>query len=483
MSADEIAALERTMDAAAPAQWLPALKKALDDSSRHGTGPSPLSDDRVARALDKAIALASSDWELLCVRGTIRAGRSDFEGARADFDRAVALAPGSARPYSDRAYLHTRQGDWTSALADLDRAAALSNGQSRALDRGLVLLSLGRAPEARSEFAKAAAASRDPEAQFHLGRSLLVEGKNKEAFAALRAALEQSGPDSSRRRSYELLAAIAQTAALAAASGASAPGESFMKDARKKSAKDGKGCLWLFGVGIDRPYEITLNTIMALKRCDAVYTQAETRELRELLEAIHPRVHQIALAGSGRDPQELVWKSVQAELDRGSQTAYVTYGHPMLFGEGNAMAKRCKQAGYPYRVTTAPSSIDGILTMLQDDLDICERGFSVANARSLLEPGVGADPSSAAIILGINRLMEVGTFSDFCGLLEAAYPKDHRLFGLKCADGYREQTRVELTVGELRAKERSLDPALTLYLPAARGPEVRPAKAAKRASR
>lgn len=476
MSADDIAALERTMDAAAPAQWLPAFKKALDESSRHGTGPSPLSDDRVARALDKAIALAPADWELLCVRGSLRAGRSDFDGARTDFDKAASLAPGSPRPFSERVYLHTRQGDWTSALADLDRAASLSGGQGRGLDRGLVLLSLGRAAEARAEFAKSTG---DPEARFHLGRSLLVEGKHEEALAALRQALAQSGPDSSRRRSYELLAAVAETAARGAASGASAPGETFMKDARKKSAKDGKGCLWLFGVGIDRPYEITMNTIMALKRCDVVYTQAETREMRELLEAVHPRVQTIACAGAGKDPQELVWKSVKAELDRGSQTAYVTYGHPMLFGEGNAMAKRCKQAGYSYRVTTAPSSIDGILTMLQDDLDLCERGFLVSNARGLLEPGAGVEPSTGAIILGINRLMEIGEFGKFCGLLEAAYPKDHPVYGLKCADGYRDETRVSMTVGELRGRERSLDPALTLFVPAA-GEAKTPRKKASR---
>ena len=456
------------LGAAPAAQWLPLLKKAAAEGT-HGTGPSDGRDDALQRLLDKALALVPADWELLCLRGTLLTGRSDFDRALVDFDRAIALAPDSPKPYSDRAYLRSRLGDWTRALADLDRAASLGGASAgRSIERGLVLLSLGRATEARAEFTKAAAGSSDPETQFQLGRSLLVEGKPREALAPIRAALGQAGAGSSRRRSYELLEAAAQALSHVAAAGGkiAAPGEAFMKEAKKKAVKDGKGCLWLFGIGIDRPFEITLNTIMALKRCDAVYTQADSREVRELLEAVYPGLRSIAHGGGSKsNPQDEVWKSVRAELDRGSQTGYVTYGHPMLYGEGNMMAKRCKEAGYPYRVMTAPSSIDGILTMLQDDLDLCERGFSVGNARSLTEADGGVDVSKGSIILGINRLLEEGTFSKFCSLLEAAFPKEHPVFGLKCADGYRDEARVSMTIGEFRRKERELDPALTLFVP------------------
>lgn len=433
-------------------------------SPRHGSGPEGAGDED----LEKAIALAPADWELLCRRGTLLAGRSEFARAFEDFRRALELAPASPKPYTDRAYLHTRLGDWTSALADLDRAASLSGG-ARSLDRALVLLSLGRASEARAELEKAGAGgSGDPEIHYQLGRALLVEGRTPEALVELREAVARSGEGSQRRRSYEMMDAAAAALSHIAKAGADAglPGERFMMDAKKKSAKAGKGCLWLLGVGIDRPYEVTLNTLMALRRCDAVYTQADTREVRELLEAVFPGVRSIATAGGpGANPQDAVWKTVKAELDRGSQTGYVTYGHPMLFGEGNMMAKRCKDAGYAYRVMTAPSSIDGILTMLQDDLELCERGFSVQNARSLTEPGAAVDASKGAIVLGINRLMEEGKFGVFCDRLEAAFPKTHPLFALKCGDGYRDETRLKLTVAELRRKERELDPALTLFIP------------------
>lgn len=457
--------LEGAMTAATSASWLPLLKKAVDHAS-HGSGNSASPDEALHRALEKALSLVPSDWELLCLRGMILAGRSEFDLALRDFDAAVKLAPKSPKPYAGRSYLRTRLGDWASALEDLDRAAALGGqGSGGSLDRGLVLLSLGRAAEARAEFAKSPS---DPEARFHLGRALLAEGKTGEAAVELRAAVAGAGAGSSRRRSYEMMEAAAAALGHVAKSGAAAgaPGERFMKDAKKTAAKDGKGCLWLLGVGIDRPYEVTLNTLMALKRCDAVYTQSDTREVRELLEAVFPGVHSIATGGGkGANPQDAVWKTVKAELDRGSQTGYVTYGHPMLFGEGNMMAKRCKDAGYAYRVMTAPSSIDGILTMLQEDLDLCERGFTVQNARSLTEPGAAVDASKGSIILGVNRVMEEGKFGAFCDRLEKAFPAAHVVYALKCGDGYRDETRLKLTLAEFRRKERELDPALTMFVP------------------
>jgi hypothetical protein len=239
-----------------------------------------------------------------------------------------------------------------------------------------------------------------------------------------------------------------------------------MKEAKKKAARDGKGCLWLFGVGIDRPYEITLNTLMAIKRCDALYTQADTREVRELLEAVFPGVRSIATGGArGTKQQDAVWDSMRADLEKGLQTGYVTYGHPMLFGEGTKMAQRCKEAGYAYRVVTAPSSIDGILTMLQDDPGLCERGFSVQNGLGVVASEDALNPRKASIIIGINRLFEDGSFGPFCDRLEAAFSKEHPVYALKCGDGYRDETRLNLSVGEFRRKERELDPALTLFVP------------------
>ncbi len=466
-AADGLKTLEGAMEPGSKDAWLPVLKKALEHLSR-GNGNNASPDDALASALGRAIGLLPDDWELRCLRGVLLAGRSDFEGAREDFDRAVALAPTSPKPFADRAYLHSRLGDWTAALADLDRAAAASGDPKFHFDRGLVLLSLGRAAEARAELTKAAAGRFDPETEFHLGRALLVEGKPEEAAAKIKTALKPDGRRPPRERFFEMMEGVAVASAFIAKSGrkAAESGEKFMAQAKKASAAKGKGCLWLFGVGIDRPYEVTLNTLMAIKRCDAVYTQTDTREVRELLEAVFPGVKSIATGGGKRaNPQDEVWKSVRAELDKGSQTGYVTYGHPMLYGEGNTMAKRCKEAGYPYRVMTAPSSIDGILTMLQEDLELCERGFSVQNARSLVESGGPMNARSGAIILGINRLMEENKYGAFCDLLEKAFPKDHPVYALKCGDGYRDETRLTLTVAEFRRKERELDPALTLFVP------------------
>lgn len=445
------------MSAATAADWLPKLKEAVDRASHGSGGPSSRPDAEIDSALGKAIAVLPADWELLCLRGVVRAGRSDFAAADEDFERAAKLAPASPKPLTDRAYLRTRLGDWAGALADLDRALPLSNGAaSLRFERALVLLSLGEAAKAKAELEAAAAAGfRGPETDFQRGRAELAAGRPAEAAALFAAARKESAQRPERAKLF-------------AAFEAAAVGDQVMKQTKKKAAptKEGKGRLWLLGVGIERPYEITLNTIMALRACDAAYTQNDTREVRELLETVFPGLKTIPVSsGRGADPQAATWKAVQADLDKGLQTAYVTYGHPMLFGEGNMMAKRCKDAGYDYRVVTAPSSIDGILTMLQDDLDLCERGFAVQNGRSVVVDGAPLDPRRGAIVLGINRLMEENLFGKFCDVLTSAYGAGHPLHALKCGDGYREEVRRLLKVGDLRSQERELDPASTLFIP------------------
>ncbi len=446
------------MDPAASASWLPRLKEAVGRAS-HGTGgPGSRPDAELDSALGKAISVLPSDWELLCLRGVMLAGRSEFAAAEKDFERAAALAPASPKPLTDRAYLRTRLGDWSGALADLDRALPLSNGAAALrFERALVLLSLGEAAKAKAELEAALASGfRGPEVDYQLGRAELAAGRPAEAAARFAAARKES-------------AGRPERAKLFAAFEAAAIGDQVMK--KKPAAKaapatsGAKGRLWLLGVGIERPYEITLNTITALRACEAAYTQNDTREVRELLETVFPGLKTIPVSsGRGSDPQAATWKAVRADLDKGLQTAYVTYGHPMLFGEGNMMAKRCKEAGYEYRVVTAPSSIDGVLTMLQDDLDLCERGFTVQNARSVVDEKALV-PGKAAIIVGVNRVMEEGRFGAFCDALEAAVPKNAVLQALKCGDGYREETRLKLTAAEFRRKERELDPALTLFVP------------------
>ncbi|UPT75773.1 MAG: SAM-dependent methyltransferase [Elusimicrobiota bacterium] len=350
--AERLRALEREMDAATAAAWLPRLKEAVDRVSHGGGGPSSRPDAEIDSALGKAISVLPSDWELLCLRGVVLAGRSDFAAAEKDFERAAALAPRSPKPLTDRAYLRTRLGDWAGALADLDRALPLANGAaSLRFERALVLLSLGEAAKARAELEAAAAAGfKGPELEYQLGRAELAAGRPKEALARFVAARKESAGRPERAKLFEAFEAAAA-------------GDQIMKEPKtKKTAapKAGAGRLWLLGVGIERPYEITLNTIMALRRCGSAYTQNDTREVRELLEAVYPGLKTIPTAsGRGADPQGATWKAVRADLDKGLQTAYVTYGHPMLFGEGNMMAKRCKEAGYEYRVVTAPPRSTG----------------------------------------------------------------------------------------------------------------------------
>ncbi|UPT75772.1 MAG: hypothetical protein M0D55_08925 [Elusimicrobiota bacterium] len=103
--------------------------------------------------------------------------------------------------------------------------------------------------------------------------------------------------------------------------------------------------------------------------------------------------------------------------------------------------------------------------MLQDDLELCERGFTVQNARSVVEDAGALDPRRGAIVLGVNRVMEENRYAAFADALAKTYGAAHPVHALKCGDGYREETRVRLTVGDLRSKEKDLDPASTFFIP------------------
>ena len=242
-----------------------------------------------------------------------------------------------------------------------------------------------------------------------------------------------------------------------------------MKTARRgASAK--RGTLRVCGLGIDRPHDVTLGTIQALKDSQvAFYIHGDGESLKPFLSSFCPDVRLIGgetnEAPSDEKRLAFVAGAVCAELRKGKNAAYVTYGHPLIFSEGHYVLKHCRAAGFTGRVVTAPSSVDSILAEISDIRDPLMRGYYMGMAETMLRPESGPRKGGAAVLLCLDSVVRQGRFGDFCRRMKAAYPGDHKIFAVKCADSYSQAVRLSGRVDQLASWEKSNVHMMSLIVP------------------
>jgi TolB-like protein/Flp pilus assembly protein TadD len=127
-----------------------------------------------------------------------------FARAEADADRAVELAPEDGEGYYARSFVRTlRTWDWRGARADAEKAIALGPGEAaNYVQYGLVLLAVGRLPEATTALRKSV--ELDPLSTTGwtlLARAQMSAHDFPTALKSARRALEIS-PDSTRALGY-----------------------------------------------------------------------------------------------------------------------------------------------------------------------------------------------------------------------------------------------------------------------------------------
>ena len=244
--------------------------------------------------------------------------------------------------------------------------------------------------------------------------------------------------------------------------------------ASRREAPPKRGTLFVCGLGIDRPNDTTLGTVGTLKNCAvAFYMHGDGKLLEPFLKTFCPDVR---LFGGGEfdalpDEKriEIVAAAVCAELSRGKDVAYVTYGHPTLFSDGFNVLQACRANGYAGRVLTAPSAVDSILSAALDLVDALSGGFLVCKADRVLERKNFLKTDFPAILLCLDQVVAGGKYGVFCDRLEAAYPRGHRVFGVKCGDNHGEAVRLSGRVDQLRRWEGKIVHMMSLVLPASRG--------------
>jgi arylsulfatase A-like enzyme/Flp pilus assembly protein TadD len=209
----------RYSDAVAPLQeaiaLVPSASPAYVYLAEAQTGAGRPAEARAA--LERGLAQAPGNPELLRAKGVLLQRQGDLAGARAALEKARVVDPGNALLRVDLSTLLRNGGDAAGARSEAEAAVKLGpNLPETHVALGLALGAGGREAEAATEFTAALRLSKDfPSALFYLGASHLRAGRPDQALPLLER-LAARAPDYPGGRE-------ALEAARRLASGAAAP--------------------------------------------------------------------------------------------------------------------------------------------------------------------------------------------------------------------------------------------------------------------
>lgn len=225
-------------------------------------------------------------------------------------------------------------------------------------------------------------------------------------------------------------------------------------DKRKYGSK-----LYLLGLGIFPPYTASMEALCALSECDVAFNNVAGPEMRQLVSQFCGEVRPAAYQAAG---DERKWADPMfRELAAGRRVAFVTRGHPLVFGAlARELIRRCRRDGVDHETFGAVSSIDHILAAMGRGL-----GEEFAGVQAFDRPAIEsakalntAQPLIACFYDGLDG-EAVGRFSK---ALRRFYPAAHecRMFGPK----YDAPPR-PVTIGALAEAFPSIHASLMLYVP------------------
>lgn len=217
--------------------------------------------------------------------------------------------------------------------------------------------------------------------------------------------------------------------------------------------------LALCGLGIFPPYTASLEVLHALSRCDVLFNNLPGNEARELLaefsDDVRPTTYQAV-------EDEFYWVDrIFEEIRKGKAVAFVTRGHPLIFGKlACELVRRARAEGVPLETFGAVSSIDHLLAQLGLGLGDHLEGIQVLDFPALARASCMNTelPLLTSFYDGIGK----GKVGAVAKALARFYPAGHpvKVFGPKY-----ESPPLELTVGKFAASMDSIHASIFLYLP------------------
>lgn len=393
--------------------------------------------------LDRAVKRAGREPRLLAYRSELRFQTRAYLAALRDIGRAIKLSPRDPSLYRQRSELLAQVNRGPEARRDLDRAVALDpSDEGLRLARLRLLIQGGEDRRARREIAVLAARGS-------------LEALACRAYMSLRAG--------------DCAAAVVDYSRVAAAA---PPGDSlglrarfYRLVARARRAASGRERgprLYLCGLGLFPPYTPSLQVLTALARCEALVNNVSGGETRELLAALGGKVTPATYDNQG---DEKLWTArILGELRRGRSVAFVTRGHPLVFGGLGAMLlAEARAAAIPCETLASLSSIDALLASMSRLFGLDVDGVQAREDREIARrPRFDLARPQLVFFYGA---LSGGAVPRFASVLRRAYPKDHPcwMFGPKY-----DTSPAVFPLSELPRRFSEIHPSLILYVPALR---------------
>jgi len=372
-----------------------------------------------AAVIEGAVRLDPKEPEWRRLSGFYLTCMREYERAQEELDRAVALEPGNYLGLQWRANLAFVQGRYDEALKDL--GAMPECYPQNEFRRGLLLGRAGRWGEARERLAALAAKS---PAWAELLEAYLAAIKGDwdaavgaaESAAARPGTLEEAWRPGFARRLFR------------------ARRWAHQRDKKGGNmlgrTSDHAGRLFLIGVGMDPPDNMTLAMFKGIEACDIIYVNIASDSLMELM-AITTKAEIRPINYSTEESREICADMVMSAVKPGVTVGYLTVGHVMVFGPlTRSLVHRCRKAKVEVKAWPGISSMDLTLASMGLVLGDTFAGFQVFDEQALLGKGFSLNSHAAvAVYLSTSSSRDAAKIREVVGrrLLEF-YPASHQCF-------------------------------------------------------
>lgn len=336
-----------------------------------------------------------------------------YELALLDFSRALALDPRCAQAYAARLEVQLCLERYAEAAADARAALKISPERSEIRLKLCEALALsGRRAAARKEAAGLEEMGVDAAtARWMRGYLACLERDYRRAVPILESAAELAGSAALRER-----AGIHAVAAKLCVGGR-----------RAKVGARGKGHLLVCGMGVRPPVSLTAEVVQALQSCDVVYKNVSGDEVSTLVRIVSRRCRPVMF----RNPQDVPRTSalLLSEARRGRKVAFLTFGHPLIFGPlGLELLRRAREEGVSCTAFSAFSSIDSMLAGGGQALDFCGGNYQILSVmgQDVLQGVSRLNPKLATLLYFPEAQSGDGRrFAGFCRELLGRFPSRH----------------------------------------------------------
>lgn len=327
--------------------------------------------ENALRDLSVAVALSpNANWHQWRAQTFI--GMRHYDLAMKETSAALELEPDNWYLYDLRAHIRMLLGRMPEAEDDVERALRMSPGQVN------LHLRLGQNLALQGKYEKALASvapirEKFPAwARFITGYIRSVEKKYGAAVKEFDGAKDAAGPDEHLKNQ----AIIYGTVAKAMAAKIAGPKKATKADAKKL------GRVFLCGLGVYPPQTATVEVLRALTECDVIFNNLPGIGMSEFLGLFCSNRRPVAFRYE--QDAKLCADLVLSEAKPGKTVAFVTFGHPLLFGPlSNEIIQRCKKEGIPCKAFGAVSSMDAVLAASGQVLGFSYGGFQLFESMGL----------------------------------------------------------------------------------------------------